>query len=184
MRTEREIFSDLAELCAVSGYVHVVASLSFRDNVVPYTGEMKPEDMQHMFARSRLVRTETSTLIGLLIKQEIDFTLPPQSVLKDYLEKTETLLEEIHHATSAPMLAGLDPKKISEHGFNPFTSGTALREPIFYGGESAYSFQYRDLSPRKYANDEEWLMVSKGFTIAAARDVAYASAALGLSASI
>lgn len=36
MRTEREIFSDLAKLCVASGYVHVIASLSFRDNVVPY----------------------------------------------------------------------------------------------------------------------------------------------------
>src|SRR6266480_1257775 len=176
MRTEREIFGKLATLCATQGYVHVVAGLSFRDNVVPYVGEMKPEDMQHMFSRSRLLRTEISTLIGLLIKQEIDYTLPPRSVLKQHLEKTEALLEEMHRSMSAPMFAGLDPKKVLKEGFNPFTSGAALREPIFYGGESAYSFQYRDLSPRKYANDDEWLKANKGFSIATARDVAHAVA--------
>jgi hypothetical protein len=44
-------------------------------------------------------------------------------------------------------------KKVLEKGINPFTRGTVLREAIFYGGESGYSFQYRDLSVRKYAAD-------------------------------
>jgi hypothetical protein len=49
-----------------------------------------------------------------------------------------------------------------------------MREPIFYGGESAYSFQCRDLSPRKYANDDEWLKANKGFSIRTARNIVYA----------
>ena len=52
--------------------------------------------------------------------------------------------------------------------------GEALREAIFYSGESAYTFQYRDFSPRKYAADDEWLRAKKGFTIQAARDVVHA----------
>lgn len=50
---------------------------------------------------------------------------------------------------SAEFWAGIDPAKIADKDFNPFTNGAALREPIFYGGESAYSFQYRDFSPAK-----------------------------------
>jgi hypothetical protein len=46
-----------------------------------------------------------------------------------------------------------------------------LREVIFYGGESGYWFQYRDLSTQKYAADNEWLESNKGFSIEAARDV-------------
>ena len=34
--------------------------------------------------------------------------------------------------------------------------GVALREPIFYGGESAYILQYRDFSLPKYATDNAW----------------------------
>jgi hypothetical protein len=52
---------------------------------------------------------------------------------------------------------------------SPFTSADAMREPIFYGAESAYSFQYRDLSNRKYALDVDWLERNKGFSIEQAR---------------
>jgi hypothetical protein len=95
MRKEQEVFDDLATLCGSPGYVHAIAHFSFRDNVVPYVGEMKPEDMQHLFSYTRLIRTEQSILKGLLIKQEIDYTLPSPKVLQEYLAKTESLLEEL-----------------------------------------------------------------------------------------
>jgi hypothetical protein len=57
---------------------------------------------------------------------------------------------------------------------NPFTNANALREPIFYGAEGAYSFQYRDLAAKKYARDEEWLRQHKGFTIEETKQVAIA----------
>jgi hypothetical protein len=63
---------------------------------------------------------------------------------------------------------------IADPDFNLFTRGDVLREAIFYGGESAYSFQYRDISLRKYAADDEWLMSNKGFSIQEARDVVHA----------
>ena len=55
--------------------------------------------------------------------------------------------------------------------FNPFKRGDVLREAIFYSGESAYNFQYRDLAPQKYTADETWLWTNKAFSIHAARDV-------------
>ena len=143
IRSEQETFDELAKLCSSPEYVHAIAYFVFRDNMIRYSGEMKPEDMQHLFSEARLIRTEISTLIGLLLRNEIDYILPAANVLQQYLEKTEALLEEIHRSMSAPMFAWLDPKKLGD-GFNPVTSGEALREPIFYGGESAYSFQYRD----------------------------------------
>ena len=174
MRREQEIFNDLAKLCSSPGYAHVIAYLCFRDNVVRYSGEMTAEDMQHQFSGKQLIRTEISTLIGLLIKEAIDYTLPAAAVVQENIEKTEALLEEMHQSMSAAMMAGLDPKKIAETGVSHFTSGEALREAIFYGGESAYGFQFRDLAPRKYASDDEWLVANKGFPIRAARDVVLA----------
>src|SRR5687768_17065521 len=64
MRKEQEIFDELAALCISPGYIHALAGLCFRDNFVRYAGEMKPDDMAHMFSRSRLIRTETGTLAG------------------------------------------------------------------------------------------------------------------------
>ena len=174
IRAEQEIFDELAGLCASPGYAHAVAYLCFRDNMIRYSGEMKAEDMQHLFSKSRLIRTETSTLIGLMLKNPIDYTLPSPPVLEKYIEATEALLEEIHHAMSASFWQDIDPTKITEAGFNPFMSGAALREPIFYGGESAYSFQYRDFAPAKYANDDPWLIANKGFSIQDARNVVLA----------
>ncbi|BAO67896.1 nuclease-related domain-containing protein [Bordetella bronchiseptica] len=174
MRAEQEIFDELTNLCASPGYAHAIAYLCFRDNVIRYSGEMTAADMQHLFSKSRLVRTETSTLIGLMLKSPIDYTLPSSSVLRRYIEATEALLDEIHHAMSTSLWQDIDPTKIAGTDFNPFTSGAALREPIFYGGESAYSFQYRDFSPAKYANDDPWLIANKGFTIHEARNVVFA----------
>ena len=174
MRSEQEIFDELASLCASSGFAHAIAYLCSRDNMIRYSGEMKTEDMQHLFSKSRLIRTETSTLIGLMLKSPIDYMLPEPHVLEKYIESTEALLDEIHREMSASFWQDIDPAKIAEEGFNPFTSGAALREPIFYGGESAYSFQYRDFSPSKYASDIPWLIANKGFSIHDARNVVFA----------
>ena len=146
--------------------------------MILYSGEMKAEDMQHLFSKSRLIPTETSTLIGLMLKNPIDYTLPAPPVLEKYIEATEALLKEIHHAMSAWFGPEIDPGKLAEADFNPFGSGAALREPIFYSGGSAYSFQYRDFSLAKYVNDDPWLLVNKGFTIQDARNVVLAVSGL------
>jgi len=97
MRKEQDIFDDLAKLCSSPGYVHAIAYLCLRDTMVAYADEMKAKDLQHLFSMTRLVRTEISTLIGLLIKGEIDYTSPAPSVVQEYIKRTEALLEEMHH---------------------------------------------------------------------------------------
>jgi len=52
------------------------------------------------------------------------------------------------------------------------STGAMLRETIFYGAESAYSFQYLEIAPEKYDADSSWMAREKGFTIANARLVA------------
>jgi len=178
VRPEQEIFEDLARLCVSRGYVHAIAYLCFRDSVVRFEKEMTAEDMAHMFSMSHLIRTEMATLIGLLMKAEIDYALPTPGVLQQYLSQTEALLEELHKAIAQSFFAGYDLNEAAEKHLNPFARGEALREPIFYNGESAYSFQYRDFSQRKYAADNDWLRLNKGFSIEAARDVVQAVAKL------
>jgi len=174
MRSEQAIFEELTELCYSAGYVHAVAYLCFRDNMILYSGEMKSNDMQQLFSKDRLIRTETSTVIGLMLQRDIDYTLPTPETLQGYVSKTEGLLEEIHLSMSATFWKDINPAKIVDKDFNPFTSGAVLREPIFYGGESAYSFQYRDFSLAKYERDDDWLAANKQFSIQDARNVVYA----------
>lgn len=129
--------------------------------------------MRRMFSPSRLIRTEINTLLGLMIKAEIDWTLPAPKTLQEYMDATEKLLEELHHCLSGEFWSGLT-KEAVESGFNPFERGEVLREPIFYSGEAAYIFQYLDLATRKFAADSQWLQENRGFTIDHATRVAKA----------
>lgn len=173
-RSEQEIFTDLSELCTRPGYVHALAHLCFRDNVVLYTEEMTEASMENLFAPERLIRTEIDTLIGLMVKSDVQWTLPNPKTLQEYISTSEALLTELHHSMSKVLFEDLG-KELSNGGdFKPFGRGAALREPVFYSGESAYNFQYLDLAARRYALDAPWLLAQRGFTIADARAVAIA----------
>ncbi len=171
-RPEQDIFDDLALLCVSPGYIHVIAFFCFRDHVVGFSGELRGEDYAKLFSFDRLIRTEISTLIGLMLRAPRDLTRPDQKTLEQYLERTETLLKELHEALNEPGKAALiaamaDPSKSA----NPFTGAAVLREPIFYGAESAYPSQYRDLSVLKYGRDDAWLTANKGFSAEEAKKV-------------
>ena len=123
-----------------------------------------------MRAKSRLIRTEITTLIGLAMREPIDLSLPAPEVLSDYIQRAEALLEELHQTMLPP------PSGRADTGGAPpdpdsFTFGSFLRESIFYGGESAYPFQYRDLAPLKYDADSAWLLKNKAIDLEIGRSV-------------
>lgn len=164
-REETEIFSELAQICSSPGYVHAIAYFCFRDNTIRYAETITPEDVLQQYSMERLVRTEISTLIGLACKENLDTKLPSSDEMQGYIDKTDSLLKEIHQSMMPPMVEIFDPQQIGDQEFNPFKNGSILRESIFYGGEAAYHFQYRDLSAAKYKKDNEWLINSKGFSV-------------------
>ena len=177
MRTEQDIFDDLARLCVSPGYAHAIAYLCFRDNMVWYSEKegMTAADMQPLFSCDRLTRIEISTLIGLMIKEDIDYTFPNPSMLTRYIEETEGLLKEFHDSMLVPAIRKLTQEEGREQNAEQFWTGKILREGIFYGGESPYSFHYRDLAVKKYTDDNGWLEATKGFAIGQLRDVVYAA---------
>lgn len=164
-RPESTIFADLVTLCCSPGYIHAIAFFCVRDNLVLYRDTLTPEDMGRVMSPERLSRTEISTLIGLILKADIDFARPDAATMQRYVEQSQVLLEEMHMALAAPWVPDFDPVKASDPTFKPFGGAGAMREPIFYGGESAYGFQYADLALRKYRPDNLWLTANMGFTI-------------------
>ena len=76
MRSEQEIFENLASLCSSQGFIHAVAHICFRDNIVGFRDELRAEDMAQRFSQSCLIRTEVTTLIGLMMRAPIDLTTP------------------------------------------------------------------------------------------------------------
>jgi SEC-C motif/Nuclease-related domain len=179
-RPEAEIFEELYALCTSSGYVHAIAYFCWRDNLIRFSGTgVIAQDLWSQHSPDKLIRTEISTLIGLMVRQPIEMSLPASDRMQNYIDRTETLLRELHRAMEKPWFEGWkEVGKVPEQ--DPFDNAAAMREPIFYGGDSAYDFQYRDLAPLKYRADNDWLEANKGFRIADACKVAQSLANLHL----
>jgi hypothetical protein len=173
-RGEQDVFADLVKLTASPGYVHAIAQICHRDNLIVYRQTLTVSDMEPMFDGNRLIRTEITTLIGLMMRQPLDLVLPSVHEIAGYVARTDELMEELHGAIARPMyeatLSNLQDVGKTEDVWR----GQSMREPIFYGGESAYSFQYRDLIPEKYCADEPWLIENVGFSICQAQKIARA----------
>lgn len=174
-RPEAEIFADLAALCASPGYAEAIATICARDNMVELgTDGMVGDVLSPMFSQDRLIRTEVATLVGLLARQPIDPAAAPLDAVTEYIARTETLLLELHDALGQPWRVSLRALMDGKSSADPFSSGDAMREPVFYSGESAFSFQYRDFAVSRYRADDAWLLANRGFDIATARDVVVA----------
>jgi Nuclease-related domain len=174
-RTEQEVFCDLEAVCASPGYIHVLAFFSLRDNLIFYDGCLTSEDVAASYSADRTIGTEFSTLMGLMLKYPIDFGLPTPDDLQILMEKTRELLDELHACLNQPMFEGIKATAAAQQAGlaidvsgSFFGSGAVLREPIFYGGQSAYAFQYRDFSSERYRADDAWLLTNKGFRISEA----------------
>ncbi|MGJ4922659.1 SEC-C metal-binding domain-containing protein [Bradyrhizobium oligotrophicum] len=174
-RAELDIFQDLAELCIRPGFVHALAWMSLRDNYVAFENELDGNALASSYAPGRTVRTEFSTLLGLLIRQPIDTSEPGALEVQALFDRTAELLAELHKRLGQPMWeAVINSAKTRREGpsSSPFTRADVLREPIFYGGDSAYSFQYREMAIDRYAADEAWLLAHKRFAMKDAQFVA------------
>jgi len=159
-KKESEVFSELEKLCTSKGYIHIISFFCFQNNISMYGDELTVDDIQKFYSEERLIANEISTLIGLMSKKPINFDIPKPDILQKYIVKTEKLLQELHHAMTPPI-----EKIFNKKEKNPFMSGEMLREAIFYGGESAYDFQYLDLINEKYKKDYDWIYNNKGFKL-------------------
>ena len=174
-RNEEKVIKDISDLCASPGYIHAIAYLCFRDNLIRYNDKLVVKDMDSHYEGSSLLRSEISTLIGLMTRSPIGLDLPAPQVLQNYVDRTDALMKELHHAIMVgAFFGGKDWAALSAEGRDPFDDGAAMREPIFYGGESAYNFQYEALTAPKYGADDSWLIDNHGFSIADALAVAKA----------
>ncbi len=177
-REEWQIFEDLTALAASPGYAHAVSHICHRDNVIHIQGKLKPADMDRLFSRERLNRAELTTIIGLMAKKPLDLALQQPEVIERYVKRTDTLMHELHEAMSYPVFEAISEALRAGTKLPDPWRGPGMREPIFYGTESAYAFQYRDLLPEKYGADDEWMLKAKGFTSSQARTIAKTMCAL------
>ena len=122
-------------------------------------------------ARStKLTRREIDCLVGFAVQGDLDLALPKPSVTRKHLKATEYLMDELQYAIGRPL------GRFFRAGATDF--GEALREPIIYGPEAAYDFQYLDLAVNRYRADNGWLSRERGFLIEDAVSVAKAVVAV------
>lgn len=169
-RTESEILKDLRTLTQSPGFIHALAALISTSNMVTASGEFTKEDFLKIYHPDRLIRTEASLLIGLTLSAEVDVTLPTPDQFEVFVNKATALLAELHASVSKPgkehFVAALAQAAASDSNTeNPLGSGLILRETFFYGGESAFPFQFEALARERYRTDADWLRSNVGFDI-------------------
>lgn len=186
MRTEQQIFNELEVLSTQEGFWEVVAFFCWKDTFIHFSGEKLDEKaFAQTFDRTRLSRTELSTLIGLACKNGFNDKQLGLDELKARAEYVWHLLDELHHSFYPPLdIAALYEKVDAENGddvpyFSKFMQELTpigdknhfMREAIFYGGDGVFKHQYRDLAKLRYSLDEDWIETNKGFKISQAVDV-------------
>jgi len=150
-KSESDIFFELESLCTSHGFIHVLALLNYINNITCYEEELSFKDIKHLYEKERLIRTEISTLAGLLLKSEINTVYPSEDVLSKSYQDVNTLLDLLHRAMFS---VGKD----SEY------DNAMIKESVFYAAESAYDFQYLDMAEEKYSLDNSWFIEKMGFT--------------------
>ncbi|MEH9303103.1 SEC-C metal-binding domain-containing protein [Klebsiella variicola] len=152
-KSESEVFSELESLCSSHGFIHSLALLSCINNITIYEEELGSEDLQHLYEKERLIRTEISTVAGLMLKSEINTNYPGGDVLSKLCESVNTSLAALHRAM-------FSAEKDGDY------DNAMIKESIFYAAESSYDFQYLDMAEEKYSLDDVWFLENMGFTCA------------------
>lgn len=162
-RAEALILEDLEEVCCSPGFAHALSFLCWRENFFGYDETVTPELLSHLSSEERLLRSELSLLTRLMVSAELDLTRPTPDAMQKQIDDVERLLQELHHTLNIPFFEqmralGKDPSEA-----NPGVTGAVMREPMFYSGEAAYHFQYRDFAVWRYNADRDWLKSTRGF---------------------
>ena len=156
LRPESEIFEHLREVCLSPGYAHAIALYWMRANMLRSAGGVLTAGGLGDAANG-LTRREIDILVGLAVQGNLDLVLPRPSVIRKYMRETDALMEELQ-----TVIANSLGRFLAASGTD---FGEALREPIIYGPESAYEFQYLNMAVDRYSSDNKWLTRNLGFTI-------------------
>ncbi len=111
-----------------------------------------------------------------MLTTELDVSWPGPTRVFDMIARTLILMKELHQAILQPAHAELF-RSINEFHegkgvVSPIGKGVFLREAVFYGPESAFTFQYVDFARKRYEPDAAWLKANFGFDIDEAAEVA------------
>lgn len=162
---EKSIFEKLEELCSRDGFIHALSYLTRRDCTFGYQGSLTGNNLGHFYNPERLIRTELSTLHGLMQKSGFSTVAISDEEIRDWSQEAEKLLAEIHEALKASTYQRFSKEnmKLSMEDF--FSQEDIIREYIFYSAEQAFDFQFAEFARERYQDDSTWLIDNVGFDI-------------------
>ncbi len=160
-RDTQEIIAELEHLCQETGFIY-----AFSFNVL--AALFVPSDQVYdVDWTERPNQQELSFVLGLMVKHPIDLCFPEsEETFWLHAVRMCDLLEELHtayiYSEKMTALRNTVPqeelmKKHHELYEEWMTSGEGMVEPIFYGSEGAWSFQFLEMAEERYGNDSAWL---------------------------
>lgn len=167
MRKAPEIIEELKSLIKQRGYIYSLCMILVEDF------HFNPEKLHEIDYMEKISIQEATLLLGFLIQNEIDFSIPDTATdLINMKKKTYELMKELHLSFNITFIDKLKEemkeKDIEEYKLDRkefFGSGSMLIEPMFYSGSGVYDFQYLEFLEKKYKYDIDWLLTNFGFDI-------------------
>ena len=175
-RNRAEILAELEQLCQEPGFTYTFCLM------VAWSMWMSTEEVAEVNWHQRPNNQELGLLLGLLVKRPLTLhRIPTEMESQQQADQATELLEELHSSYALPPLihldgapdTGLDPGRRWEDEYHDWmSSGDGLVEPIFYGGEGAYIFQYLEMAGKRYSADVAWLQNNVGMTFPSILEIA------------
>lgn len=165
MSVEMSKFQELETLCSERGFLHAYSFLSRRDCTLGFLGGLKSDDLMHLFGPERLIKTELSTLHGLILKAGYNTAEIDRGKIIELVERAEKLLSEIHDELKRSYYSRFTEKNMQLSMSEFFSEPNMIRESIFYSAEQAFEFQFSDLALIRYKDDAQWLQDNMGFSL-------------------
>lgn len=177
-KSEQDIFEELSKLTSSTGYIYAMPFLCLLWSLIIYDTK---EKSTNFCEEESLNRTEIGILIGLMVKSDINFTIPTPEKLQEYIEQSKSLLQKLqyyfnwnHMKILLEELQNNDEQNNIghlKHNTNHSLKNYMLKNPYFmremliYSADSAYDFQYLEFFYNKYKNDSDWLSNKYHFDI-------------------
>ena len=168
-RTPEDIIAELELVCTLPGFFYTFCLMVARslwttaDEVADIDWDDRPNQQ------------ELSLLLGFLAKHTIDLNeVQTEDEVLDQASRASELLKELQLLLAVELLLREahpepnpqdQPTGISKAFGDWVNSGRGMVEPIFYGGEGAYDFQFLEMASLRYAADNQWISENVGTSL-------------------
>ncbi|UTA66482.1 hypothetical protein [Emticicia sp. 21SJ11W-3] len=177
MKNTEEVLSELKDLIQTDGYIYSLCLILFEDF---HFNLDKIHEVNH---KSKLSNKECTLILGFLVQDEINFTIPESfEVLLNHKEKTYTLMKELQDSLNFTKMnklreiftkfeSGEEIESYKNDKIDFFIKDRGMIEPTFYSGDGVYDFQYLENLERKYKFDLDWLLENRNFEVNIVRNI-------------